>query len=133
MRDVPLQGESEPEFQRKHWRKLGRSRKKVEYLEMQPFSGERAAYYDALFARENELMRDGIDRVVEPSMRIEACPWATVMDLVTPLEIHSAAEIRALAAIAKRLLKRETTVAEQWPGYSYERADWLSEASTPQP
>lgn len=129
----PPQGELEPESHRKHWRKLGRSRKKLEYVEMQPASGEHAAYYDAVSTRQNELMCDGIDLAVEPSMRIGVCQWAIMMDLVAPLEIQSQKEVRALAAIAKRLLKREITVAGQWPGYSYGRVDWQSEASARQP
>ena len=38
------------------------------------------------------------------------------------------ADIRTLAIPAKRLLKRETTIADEWPGYPYGRDTWLSEA-----
>ena len=112
----------------KHWRKLGRSRKKVIAETMPNTADEWIAFYDAVNAREDELGRVGIDLEVIPSMRIGLCSTATTIDLVAPMEVRSKEDIRTLAMLAKRLLKRETTIADEWPGYSYGRDTWLSEA-----
>lgn len=112
----------------KHWRKLGRSRKKVVSETMPKTADEWVAFYDAVNEREGELERAGIDLEVVPSMRVGLCSTATTVDLVAPVEVRSEDEVRALAMLAKRLLKRETTIADEWPGYSYGRDTWLSEA-----
>jgi hypothetical protein len=62
-------------------------------------------------------------------MRVEQLKWATGVSLVIPVEVLNEEDIRALAALAKRLLKREITVADEFPGYVYGREEWLSEAS----
>lgn len=113
----------------KHWRKLGRSRKKVVGERMPKTADEWVAFYDAVNEREDELMRVGIDLEVVPSMRVGLCSTATTVDLVAPIEVRSKEDVRALAMLAKRLLKRETTVADEWPGYRYGRDAWLSESS----
>lgn len=55
--------------------------------------------------------------------------FTTGVSLVVPIEVLNEENVRALAALAKRLLKRETTVADEFPGYVYGREEWLSEAS----
>lgn len=112
----------------KHWRKLGRSRKKVVGDTMPNTSDEWVAFYDAVNEREDALMHVGIDLEVCPSMRISLCSTATTLDLVAPIEVRSKEDVRALAMLARRLLKRETTVYDEWPGYRYGRDAWLSEA-----
>jgi hypothetical protein len=110
----------------KHWRRLGRSRKKL-VVTRANFSDEQRAYFDAVNKREQELVRAGIDLIVSPSMRVKRYWWATAIDLVAPIEVRSEKAARELAALAKRLLKRETTVAAEWPDYRYGRDTWLSE------
>lgn len=109
-------------------RKPGRSFKKGVGNPFSALSDEWVAFFDAVNAREDELARSGIDLEIIPSMRLGLCPTATTMDLVVPMEIRCKADIRALAGLAKRLIKRETTVAEQWPSYRYGREAWLEEA-----
>lgn len=111
----------------KHWRRLGRSRKKVVGERMPKTADEWVAFYDAVNEREDELMRVGIDFEVAPSMRVGLCATATTVDLVAPIEVRSKEDVRALAMLARRLLKRETTVADEWPDYRYGRDAWLSE------
>jgi hypothetical protein len=113
----------------KHWRKLGRSRKKLVATRVN-FSDERTAYFDAVNKREQELVRAGIDLIVAPSMRVQRYWWATAVNLVAPIEIRSEKAAKELAALAKRLLKRETTVAAEWPDYRYGRETWLSERAS---
>lgn len=112
----------------KRWRKLGRSRKKVIGETMPNTADEWIAFYDAVNAREDDLARVGIDLDVIPSMRVGLCSTATTIDLVAPIEVRCKEDIRALAMLARRLLTRETTVSDEWPGYRYGRDAWLSEA-----
>ncbi|WP_109580253.1 hypothetical protein [Cupriavidus plantarum] len=112
----------------KQWRKLGRSRKKVVSTTLQAPTEEWRAYFDAVRKRERELEDSGIDFDVTPSARIGWCSTATMIDLIAPLEVRSETDVRALAAFAKRLVKRETILAEEWPGYHYGRAVWLAES-----
>lgn len=112
----------------KHWLKLGRSRKKVVSGTMPGTADEWVAFYDAVNECEDELARVGIDLEVVPSMRVGLCSTATTVDLVAPIEVRSKEDVRALAMLARRLLKRETTVADEWRSYSYGRDAWLSES-----
>lgn len=112
----------------KRWRKLGRSRKKVISESMPKTTDEWAAFYDAVNEREDELERVGIDLEVAPSMRVGLCSTATTVDLIAPIEVRSEEDVRALGMLTRRLLKRETTIADEWLGYSYGRDMWLSEA-----
>jgi hypothetical protein len=112
----------------KRYRKLGRSRKRVIGIASGPTTAPWSDYFAALKAREDELARSGIDLDIRPSMRVGWYKWATAIDLIAPIEVRSRDHVVSLAVIARRLLKRETTVAEEWPGYSYGRVDWLAEA-----
>lgn len=109
------------------YRKLGRSRKKVVSYSMPDISPEWVAYYEAVDQREAELMRSGIDYSVAPSVRIEQLAWATGVSLVAPIEVRNEAEVRALAALARRLLRREAALADIFPGYRYSTDDWVLE------
>ena len=111
----------------KNWRKLGRSRKKLVSNTMPRSSGEWLAYYDAVSAHEKELIRTGIRLKVPVSMHVELRKWATGVNLVVPVEVHKNGDIRALATLARRLLKRETTIADKFPDYGYGQEEWLSE------
>ncbi|MFT4171133.1 MAG: hypothetical protein QM639_01130 [Rhodocyclaceae bacterium] len=111
----------------KHWRMVGRSRKKVVGETMPQSSDEWQGFYDAVSKRQGELERTGLDLDVVPSLRVGWCPTATTVDLVAPIEVRSEADVRVLAALARRLLKRETTIADEWPGYCYGRKAWGEE------
>jgi hypothetical protein len=113
----------------KRYRKQGRSRKKVIGIAHGAITQPWADYFAAVRARENELSGSGIDLDIQPSMRVTWYWWATAMDLIAPIEVRSHDDVAMLAAIARRLLKRETTVADEWPGYSYGKVNWLAEAA----
>lgn len=54
--------------------------------------------------------------------------WCVGVDICVPIEIRSPEEARALVSLARRLLKRETTLEREFPGYGYGRENWLAEA-----
>ena len=48
---------------------------------------------------------------------------------MAPLEVRSETELAALAALARRLVRQETTLQKEFPGNSYARADWVRETA----
>lgn len=123
--EVALSGQTPGQ---KHWRKLGNARKKIVSTTIPRSSDEWLAYFDAVNAREEELMRTGIPLDVPASMHIEQLKWATGVNLVVPVEVRRKEDIRALAGLAKHLLVWKTTIADEFPGYIYGREEWRSEA-----
>jgi len=113
---------------KKTYRKLGRSRKKVAWVEHE-FTQEQSNHLAAVKSRDKELRRNGIDLSITPSMRVSWYTWAMAVYLVAPLEVRSHEQVKELISVARRLLKRQTTIEREWPDFSYGPADWLSEAN----
>jgi len=116
------------EASEKQWKKVGRSRKKVASYRSRPAPDAQQAYYDKLNSIEMRMQSEGIDLVVQPSLSIEILPWCRGANLCVPIEVHDKKELSALAALAQRLIKGETTLASEFPDYQYGREDWLLEA-----
>ena len=114
---------------KKNYRRLGISRKKlVSYTCREP--SDEAQRHDQLIRTiRQRLAADGIDMEVAPSWRLEQLKWATGISLVAPLEVRSETELAALAALARRLVRRETTLQTEFPGNGYARIDWVREAA----
>lgn len=64
------------------------------------------------------------DYKIAPSLTSRWCKYSRIVTLCAPLEVRNESDLRALAALAKRLLKREVTLEDVFPGYHYTRADW---------
>lgn len=109
----------------KSYRKLGRSRKKVCSYAIKSRAGERE-WFDALRAEEMRLSREA-DFSVAPSFKVETLAWCRFVDIVAPVEVRNVAELRALAELVRRLLKGETTLAGEFPGYVYGKTQWLAD------
>lgn len=113
----------------KNYRKVGRSRKKlVSYTCREPLP-EQQAHYDLLNATIANLDAQGIDCEIPSSWKWKRMGWAMIVQVVAPLEVRNAAELAEIAHLAKRLIRQETTLASEFPGYSYGRAQWLQECS----
>lgn len=112
----------------KQYKKVGRSRKKVTSHLMRQTPAVMRDYYDKLKSIEARLDADGIDLVVRPSFSVEALDWCKGITLCAPIEVRDEAGIAVLAALARRLVRGETTLSVEFPGYSYGREDWLAEA-----
>jgi len=115
-------------FGEKQWKKVGRSRKKVISYLMRPISEIQQDYYAKLRTIETRMETGGIDLVVHPTLSVEILSWCRGISLCIPMEVRDKEGISALAAVARRLIKRETTLADEFPGYRYGREDWLAEA-----
>jgi hypothetical protein len=126
--DPPLRFGDLFEPREKVWQKVGRSRKKVSSFRSPPTPETQENYYVKLFTIEKRMQVEGIDWVVRPSMSVETLSWCRGVSLCIPIEVRDEAELGALASLVRRLLKGETTLDDEFPGYQYGREDWLSEA-----
>lgn len=106
----------------KTYQRLGRSRKKVRYYTL-PERPDRQAWYDALRAEQARLAREAAFSVL-PSIKVETLNWCRYVSIVVPLEVRSVTELHALAALVRRVLRGETTLADEFPGYVYDAACW---------
>ncbi len=113
----------------KKWKRVGRSRKKVSSWVTQPAQGSHQDYYDKVNELISRKESEGIDLVVHPSMKIQTLWWCTGIELCAPLDVGSKEEVVALARLAKRLIKGETTLEMLFPDYQYGRKEWLQEAA----
>lgn len=112
----------------KQWKKVGRSRKKFASYLCRPTPDSLQEYYAKLGAIESRMESEGIDLAVRPSISVKRLWWCTGVDLCIPVDVRTDKEARALAGFARRLLKGETSLASEFPGYVYGRAEWLAEA-----
>lgn len=126
--EPPSHGADLFEPSEKQWKKVGRSRKKVIAYRSRPTPDIQQDYYAKLSTIKKCLDADGIDMVVRPSMSVETLSWCRGVSLCIPVEVSNKAEISSLATLVLRLLKGETTLAEEFSGYQYGRVDWQSEA-----
>ena len=109
----------------KQYAKVGRSRKKVLSYRWLLHPQERA-WMDAVSAEEARLRRVAEFSVV-PAFQVETLDWCRYVTLVAPLEVRTLEELRAMAALARRLVTRETTLDREFPGYTYTRTQWAAE------
>lgn len=111
------------------WKKLGRSRKKVLGYQFKLMSDESDLYFEKLRKIEFRLSEEGIDFVARHKMQVKRLFWCVGVELCVPVEVRSYDEACQLAALARRLLKGDTTIAKEFGGAEYGRSDWLAEAS----
>lgn len=111
---------SQKHFSRKTARGIGRSDHLIEY-------------FDKVNAIEDRLSQEGIDHVVFPSLKIRHYPWGMGMDLCANFKIREVADIRSLANVARRLIRREIRLGEAFPSIGYSKEDWIRESSQRRP
>lgn len=112
----------------KQWKKAGRSRKKVVAYRSPPLTDVQQEYYTRLNSIEARLQDQGIELTVRPSVSMISLNWCTGITACLPIEVRAKEDIGELAALTRRLLKREVTLTDLFPDYKYDRADWLSES-----
>lgn len=54
----------------------------------------------------------------------ERLSWATGVSLVAPLEVRNENELAEVARLARKLILRETTLAQEFPDFVYDRSSW---------
>lgn len=106
------------------YKKCGRSRKKI--LAWRTESVDWSAW-NTEFERVRLLVEQDTNYIVVPS--IDAC-WGGQGRLVTlcaPIEVRNEKDLHVLADMAKRLLRREVTLAALFPESRYTKIDWENE------
>lgn len=125
--DPPIRGADLFESSEKQWKKVGRSRKKVVAYRSRQMPESQQDHYAKLRAIEKRLESEGIDLEIRPSMSLKSFYWCTGISLCIPADVRNREDVGVLVALARRLLKGETQLADEFPGYKYGRMDWLSE------
>ncbi|MDP2832055.1 MAG: hypothetical protein Q8Q28_01910 [Pseudomonadota bacterium] len=115
----------------KSYKKVGRSRKKVQSYTMTRRPGEQE-WLDALRVEEARLCKEAEFSVV-PSLKVETLDWCRFVKIVAPIEVSNVAELRMLADLVRRILKGETTLASEFPGYVYGKAQWIGDGLAERP
>ncbi|HEX7388127.1 MAG TPA: hypothetical protein VF285_12745 [Castellaniella sp.] len=113
---------------KRHYKKVGCSRKRLVGREMRDKTADEQARSDATEAERQRLYAHGIDYTVIPSMKRERTSWSLFVGLCAPIEIRRPEDIQQAADLVRRLLRFEATLEREFPGYSYGKEDWLSKA-----
>jgi len=109
----------------KIYKKVGRSRKKVRYYTHEP-SPDRQVWLEAVRREEARLSQEA-EFAVQPSIKVEWLNWCRFVNIVAPVEVRNVPELKKLAALVRLLLKGETTLKREFPGYCYGRKQWMDE------
>lgn len=112
----------------KQWKKVGRSRKKVVSYRTMPPSEARRDHYAKFRAIKERMESEGIDFVVRPSISIQRLSWCIGVELCLPIEVRNRQDMQSLAGLARRLVRREVTLTNEFPEYQYRKQDWLAES-----
>jgi hypothetical protein len=96
----------------------------------QTTSPARVAYYERLNSAFVRMSAQGIDCDVSVACKRNRLWWATGLSLVAPLDVRNEAELASVASLAKRLIRQETTLEREFPGYCYGRQHWLAEQAS---
>jgi len=113
------------------YKKLGRSRKKVQSYTTSRRPGEQE-WFDALRAEETRLSATA-EFVVAPSFRVETLDWCRFVEFVAPIEVRHVGDLRRLADLVRRILRAETTLEQEFPGYVYGKAQWVVDGLAERP
>lgn len=112
-----------------NYKKLGRSRKKIVSWTHRSTTDEYRRYFDLLSDMERQVGQE-VAFEVRPSMKIAWYSWCKGLNLCVPFEVRSEADLIALSHVARRLVKRESTLAEEFGNCVYRQADWLADCKT---
>lgn len=116
------------EWGEKIYTQVGKSRKKIKYYQTSSrYNDERWQLY---FAQREQLRQNLLyenDLLVKPFMQIQQYAWGLGVNLCLPIEALDEMSVNEMAQIAKRLVRRETTLAKLYPDYTYSKTDWQRE------
>ena len=109
-----------------NYKKLGRSCKKVVSWIQQPTPDEYRRYFDMLADMELQVSQE-VPFEVRPSIKKTWHSWCKGLSLRAPFEVRSESDLLALTHVARRLVKRESTIAQEFGDFAYRQADWLTD------
>jgi hypothetical protein len=103
---------------------VGKSRKKIVRIIYEP--RQQSDRRDQ-WQRVRQQVMESANIEIEPSVTSRWCWYSRLVNLCAPIEVRNEADLSQLAVLAKRLLKRELTLSDAFPGYRYSRVDWERE------
>ena len=109
-----------------NYKKLGRSRKKIASWTQRPSSEEFKRYFALLMETERQVGAE-VAFEVRPSIKTGWYDWCKGVSLCAPFEVRSEADLKALTQIARRLVKRESTLGEEFGDFVYRQPDWAAD------
>jgi len=86
------------------------------------------AYFDHLRLAERQISEE-VPFFVKPSLKVQWTDWCRGMNLCAPFEVRCEADLKRLVEIARRLVKRETTLDDEFGHHQYTQQDWLRESA----
>lgn len=112
-----------------NYKSRGRSRKKIVSWTQRPKSEEFKRYYALLTETQRQV---GVEVAFEvrASIKIAWYDWCKGVSLCAPFEVRSETDLKALTEIARRLVKRESTLDEEFGHFVYGQADWVADFKT---
>lgn len=115
------------------YQRVGNSRKKITAWESK-HTGP-SSWHEAFQQACVEIVQTE-DIGITPFIKAHWTNRSRFVELCAPVEVRNQEDLVLLVNLTKRLLKRETTLEEQFPGYCYRRTDWeqdvlANEQSTP--
>ena len=115
----------------KHYKRLGRSRKKIVSYQSPPTEPETRDFYKRLELTQDRIANEGIELEIFPSLTIQALNWCTGVDICIPFKVLNESDAIALAERVRNILKNGRSLApirDQIPSeYRYGRENWLGE------
>ena len=104
---------------------IGTSRKKIISIEYETLVQTDDWRDQCQRARQQAMQSANFE--IKPFLKSNWCTHSRVVDLCVPIEVRHEDDLQQLVTLARRLLKREVTLSEAFPGYLYTRADWEKE------
>ncbi len=114
-------GQTEPNYV-----KVGQSRKKIisRTLTGSTISSDWMHAFDAAYA---ETLKEA-DFQITPFIKAEWVQYGRFVEICAPIEIRSERDLMALVNLVRKLLKRETTLEQEFAGYVYAKDEWIAES-----
>ncbi len=109
-----------------NYRKVGKSRKKIVSYTSRHEKND--TYFEALRTEENRIARDPSNGIViVPTISTDWTDWSRFVSICAPIEVRGIMELCELATLVKGILKRETSLEREFPGYTYSQQNWTTE------
>lgn len=107
--------------------KVGKSRKKIisHTLKGELISSDWRQAYDQAYAETLE----GASFQITPFIIVEWTPHSRFVELCAPIEVKNEQHLMVLASLVRKLLKRETTLEQEFPRYVYTKDNWVEESA----
>ena len=106
-------------------KQLGRSRKKAVSYQFES-SVAQMEWEQAVEDAQKKILQNN-ELIIKPYIHVKQYGWGLGVNLCLPMEVVDQDSVEAMAHIAKRLLRHETSLAELFSDYVYSKENWQQE------